>query len=344
MQFNLIKYCIPVIISIIFICLILWELYYLILVILLVLNVFNVIWGRYNTLEVKAELKYFYHSPTIIFIKRLSALVFVCMLAIQLYALNRIGVYQQAAHYVFFTFCAGILTGCFVVTLAHDLLHSKYKFDRYLSSILLLISGIPHLAVDHVFGHHRNVGLSHDASTAKVNQNFYHYFFKIMIYRISQSYKHQYALPSYARKKIFNISILMTLAWALLLVIIFWLSSHGWMSIGFFMGQGFIAYVLYELINYIQHYGLGRKDASEPITQALSWNCYYKYTNYFLFLLPLHSLHHLPLAGRKVKDEEYCKAPTMPYLYFIMILMAMLPPIFFKKMNPLVRKFKSHES
>lgn len=105
----------------------------------------------------------------------------------------------------------------------------------------------------------------------------------------------------------------------------------------FFMVQGLISYILYELINYIQHYGLLRKDRNAPITQDLAWNCYYKYTNYILFLLPLHSLHHLTHRENKIK--ELLNGPRMPYLYFLMILMALIPPLWFNKMNKLLKQY-----
>lgn len=344
MRAHVFKYFIPIFISIIFVVLAFLGYYYLIILVLLLANILNVIWGRFSNKEIKNELLLFYGSPNVIFIKRLSGIFLIGLVLWEIYFYFQHIQHLSIPHQILFTLCCGILSGCFIVTLAHDLLHGKTKFDCYLSSFLLIVANIPHLAADHVFGHHRNIGLSHDASTAKMNQNFYIYFWNVIIYRIKHSLIYQFGLPKYARKKIFIVSMKMTIAWLFSIIGIWLIFKFDTMVVLFFLAQGFIAYILYELINYIQHYGLKRTDESKPIDQQLSWNCYYKYTNYFLFMLPLHSLHQLPLANRKIKETDLSNAPTMSYLYFVMILLTLIPQLFFSIMNPLVKNYNKLDS
>lgn len=104
-------------------------------------------------------------------------------------------------------------------------------------------------------------------------------------------------------------------------------------------------YLMYEMVSYIQHYGLTRKVNSnqnfEPTNFNHSWNNLYKYTNYFLFTLPIHSFHHtyelnLPL-------EKAYSAPKLPYSFFSMMICSFLPPLFFGIMNKHLSYYLNNE-
>lgn len=335
----LVKYFIPSILFFAFVLLSGLGYYWLILPVLLGANLFNAAWGEFTSCEIKQESINFYGNKAVTTLKRVSAVCLLCMLVWTLWFVDR----QQYAysHLVLFGICTGCLTGCFIVTLAHDLLHSRQKTDQYLSALLLTGACIPHLAADHVFGHHRNIGLKEDVNTAKVNQDFYSYFVVLALDRLYQSYFRQFNLPRHIRKKIFRLNIKMLTLFFGALLLIGLLAANPASTLLFFLIQGFVAYILYELINYIQHYGLTRNRASEPITLHLSWNCYYKYTNYILHFLPLHSVHHLPHHHRKLGDSDLKDGPRMPYLYFAMVFMALVPPLWFSKMNGLAQQVKT---
>lgn len=327
------KYFIPTILSVIFIVLSELGRFYLIFPVLLAANFANILWGEFTAAEIRKELKLFYSNRTVILVKRISAVCLLSMLAWSISFIDRTN--PTWTYMIVFALCTGCLTGCFIVTLAHDLLHSSHKTDIILSSIMLSASCIPHMAADHVCGHHRQVGLKNDANTSKVNQDFYSYFAILSFHRFKNSFFTQFGLPSYFRKKILRLNIKMLVLFTSMLIMIYFFTSNPALTLSFFVIQGFVAYFLYELINYIQHYGLSRVDEDQKITMNLSWNCYYKYTNYILHLLPLHSLHHLPANSRKLKDESLKDGPRMPYLYFVMVLMALVPPLWFYKMNKL---------
>lgn len=305
--------------------------YYLIFGVLLAGNIFNLVWGEFTCEELKAELKTFYSTETGLFIKRVSGLFLVAfffwgvwfVLTKDLSPLNLIP----------FSVIFGLFAGCFNVTLAHDLLHSNHKFDTFLASLLLLFTNIPHLAVDHVYGHHRTVALKHDPSTAKVNQSFYSFFFIAARSRLEGVYLNGYGLPGYARKRIFKLGRRMLFLQIMVWVFLVFMVPKGEIAFVFFIVQGFTAYLLYELINYIQHYGLSRKTTESPVLQKHSWNCYYKYTNFILYMLPLHSLHHSAKPEQKKAWNNLKGGPKMPYLYFVMIALAVVPPLWFKVMN-----------
>ncbi len=96
-----------------------------------------------------------------------------------------------------------------------------------------------------------------------------------------------------------------------------------------------------EVINYIEHYGLKRRFISplgkyENVTIHHSWNAPHRISNYALFKLQRHSDHHEnPLKPYHLL-ATYDEAPTLPQGYGICIVVALLPSIWYKVMNPLV--------
>ncbi|MPR32892.1 fatty acid desaturase [Salmonirosea aquatica] len=334
------RYLIPAILTLLFMGICSNTQYYYVYLLLLAANILNIYWGEFKNGELRDELRFFYRSRAAYTIKCINAVILIGLIVWGIVFVDRQNF--SWVHLIGFSVTTGLLTGCFIVTLAHDLLHSHSKIQKALSVLLLTAAGIPHFATEHVCGHHRDIGLQEDPTTAKLNENFYSYFFKITCLNLRESYLTQYGLPTYLRRKILRTNLAML---ALLITVwgcIFVFSRHPAACLTFFVLQGFISYVLYELINYIQHYGLFRQDRRDDITLQLSWNCYYKYTNYILFLLPLHSLHHLPVRSRKITDLK--SGPRMPYLYFLMITMALLPPLWFSKMNGLAMRYNPRPS
>ncbi|WP_373511531.1 fatty acid desaturase [Persicitalea sp.] len=334
------RYLIPSILTALYLILCIYAHYYYLYPLLLVGNLLNIYWGEFKNTELSDELRFFYRSKTSYYLKCVNAVVLLGLIIWGTFFVDKANF--SWGHLLGFSVTTGLLTGCFIVTLAHDLLHSKSKLQKTLSVLLLTVSGIPHFATEHVFGHHRYIGLKEDATTAKLNEDFYTYFFKVTFSNLKESFLTQYGLPGYLRRRVLFANLKMLGLLAMTWILIFFFAQNPVAAIVFFMLQGFVSYVLYELINYIQHYGLHRRDKREEISQQLSWNCYYKYTNYLLFLLPLHSLHHLPDKSRRTTNLK--AGPRMPYLYFMMIAMALLPPIWFYKMNRLAMRYNPTQS
>ena len=99
-----------------------------------------------------------------------------------------------------------------------------------------------------------------------------------------------------------------------------------------------------ELVNYIQHYGLTRniyKGKYERFSDYHSWNSRHISANWSTFNLGLHSEHHksagkhYPLLSQEEKKME------MPSNYSVMLIMALIPPIWFFVMNRKLEQLKS---
>jgi len=114
----------------------------------------------------------------------------------------------------------------------------------------------------------------------------------------------------------------------------------GWTGIGILVLQAAIAVLLLELVDYIEHYGLLRRRKSngkfEPTQPHHSWNSGHQASNWLLINLQRHSDHHYKPRKRFPTLQSYpeTEAPQLPHGYPWMVLLALLPPLYFNTMQP----------
>ena len=110
-----------------------------------------------------------------------------------------------------------------------------------------------------------------------------------------------------------------------------------WIVPFFFFVQSIIAVLSLECVNYIEHYGILRKEIGngryEKVNPLHSWNANHFYSNLMLFHLQRHSDHHAYAARPYQVLRHFDESPQLPFGYTMMILMSLVPPIWFKTMN-----------
>ena len=112
--------------------------------------------------------------------------------------------------------------------------------------------------------------------------------------------------------------------------------------------QSLLAFTLLELVNYVEHYGILRKEINpgkyEKVTPIHSWNSSHLVSNFFLFQLQRHSDHHANAIKRYQVLDHYDKSPQLPAGYPTMILIALIPPLWFYIMNPRLENWHGSQS
>jgi alkane 1-monooxygenase len=90
--------------------------------------------------------------------------------------------------------------------------------------------------------------------------------------------------------------------------------------------------------NYVEHYGLlrmrdenGRVERCQP---HHSWNSNHVFSNLVLFHLERHSDHHAHPLRRYQSLRHFPDLPTLPNGYFGSFLLAWVPPLWFRVMDP----------
>lgn len=117
-------------------------------------------------------------------------------------------------------------------------------------------------------------------------------------------------------------------------------------AIAFFVLQSVVAFVLLEIVNYIEHYGLQRKTDGgqrEPFGMMHAWNADNVASNSMLANLQRHSDHHMH-AWKTYPTLEPLPGPQLPTGYAGCLLLAILPPLWFSVMHPRIEKLQLNTS
>jgi alkane 1-monooxygenase len=104
-----------------------------------------------------------------------------------------------------------------------------------------------------------------------------------------------------------------------------------------FMISAGIGALLLQSVNYIEHYGLSRNrtpgGAYEKVLPCHSWNSSHPLSRFVLFELSRHSDHHAHATRKYPLLRHFEDAPQMPTGYPGMILLALIPPLWFRYMD-----------
>ncbi|MFQ6546997.1 alkane 1-monooxygenase [Aestuariibius sp. 2305UL40-4] len=241
----------------------------------------------------------------------------------------------------------GVMSGTIGITYAHELMHQKNRLERWMGDILMAMAMYGHFRSEHLLVHHRYVGTPRDPVTARYNEGFHRFFPRVLKGCLLSAWKAETGLLARKDKPWWDLKNPFWRYGALqlgLLVIAFLIA--GWLGVLFFIVQAFVAIWQLELVNYVEHYGLTRKHLGdgkyEHVQPRHSWNSAHKASNWLLINLQRHSDHHykpdrrFPLLQTYEQDE----APQLPYGYPVMTMLAMIPPLWRRYMNPRVRDWR----
>lgn len=239
----------------------------------------------------------------------------------------------------------GIITGGLGITWAHELCHRANFFEKLLAEILLTSVSYAHFSIEHVYGHHRNVATPSDPATARFGENFYLFWIRSVIGSFISAWEIEKAqLKKKGRPTLHPSNRMLRYMVVQALVYTGVYLFFGPLGALFFLIQAIIAFTLLEAINYIEHYGLVRKQLPsgrfEKVQPWHSWNSASHMSNIALINLARHSDHHFKASRPYQILRHYDKAPQLPLGYGSMLMAAMIPPLWFYVMNPKVETWR----
>lgn len=244
-------------------------------------------------------------------------------------------------------FGVGVLTGTIGINYSHELMHQKPALERRLADILLAMVLYSHFRSEHLLVHHRYVATPRDPVTARYNEGFHRFFPRVLVQCYTSAFQAERAmlarknLPWTHHRNPFWQYWGMQLVFALIAFAI-----AGWFGVALFLFQAFVAVWQLELVNYVEHYGLTREHLGdgkyEHVKPRHSWNAPFKVSNWLLINLQRHSDHHYKPDRRfpLLQTYETSEAPQLPYGYSVMTVVAMIPPLWKRMMNPQVRAWR----
>ena len=237
----------------------------------------------------------------------------------------------------------GLLCGTFGINVGHELGHRVNKFEQVLAKALLLTSLYMHFFTEHNKGHHKRVATPEDPSSARYGEPVYTFYFRTIIFsyisawHIANDETRKRGKPVLSlHNELFQFTFIQ-LAFLSLIFFVF-----GWLVTIYFLAAAIIGILLLETVNYIEHYGLQRKSTGEgKYERAMpehSWNSDHVIGRLMLFELSRHSDHHY-LASRKYQLlRHHDDAPQMPTGYPGMMILSLIPPLWFYVMNRKIKR------
>lgn len=238
----------------------------------------------------------------------------------------------------------GMMCGVIGINVAHELGHRSKKYEQFMAKILLLSSLYMHFFIEHNRGHHKHVSTKEDPSSARKNEALYMFWLRSVVFSYISAWKLEIGRLKKSGKafvSIHNEMLMFQLIQIALLTTIAYF--YGWVVMSYFVLAAIMGFLLLETVNYIEHYGLQRAKKGEVYERVMpnhSWNSNHIIGRLMLFELSRHSDHHY-IASRKYQILRHIdESPQMPTGYPGMMLLATIPPLWFKVMNSRIQNLQ----
>ena len=226
-----------------------------------------------------------------------------------------------------------LLIGILGTVPGHELTHRKQnKIDMLIGNWMLAFSWDCTFAIEHVYGHHKDVCLDEDPASAKRGANIYLFTIRASIEEQISGWKLESDRLKRRNRNILSIHNRMIIGYLRSLTItVLAFIIGGLFGMLSFLLCAFITKLLLESINYVEHYGLVR-EKGKPVGMRHSWNSNHVLSSIYLCNVTRHSDHH---RSTKLNFWElsptHKDAPLLPHGYLSMLYLLLLTPFLYKK-------------
>ncbi len=242
------------------------------------------------------------------------------------------------------TLGTGVIVGANGINVAHELGHRSRRGEQALAKLMLLPALYQHFFIEHNRGHHKNVATDDDPASARLNEPLYRFWPRA----IGGAWRGAWMLERERLRKAgrpelgWDNEMLRFQVWQAL-----WLLGItlllGWRALLAALAIALIGALLLETINYVEHYGLRRRTTPagrpEPVLPAHSWNSDHELGRIFLYELTRHSDHHYKSTRKYQILRHLEESPQLPFGYPASLLLSLVPPLWFRVMNPRARSW-----
>lgn len=242
----------------------------------------------------------------------------------------------------------GVLNGAGGINVAHELMHRKTRLHRAGAEILMTCVSYTHFCVEHVLGHHRYVSTPQDPATSRLGESVYRFYPRTVLGSLASAWRLE--TERCARRGIAWTSLHdRRTRYALVLALVYAGVglTLGPLGLALFVAQGVIAFSLLEAINYVEHYGLVRRQLAsgkyERVRPEHSWNSAHRVSNLYLFNLARHSDHHYLASREYDRLRHHEGAPQLPTGYAGMVMLALIPPLWSRVMDHRVAAWNARD-
>jgi alkane 1-monooxygenase len=233
---------------------------------------------------------------------------------------------------------AGMSAGLAINT-GHELGHKNSRFEKGLAKFVLALPAYGHFSLDHNRGHHRDVATPGDPASARMGETIYRFTLREIPGAFRRAWQIEGDRLRQRGKTAWHPSNALLQSWSLSLAIALALvAAFGGTMLAYLLVHHLTAYFQLTSANYIEHYGLLRREESDGRPERCaphhSWNSNHVLSNLVLFHLERHSDHHANPLRRYQSLRHFEDLPQLPNGYFGMYLLAYIPPLWFRIMDP----------
>jgi fatty acid desaturase len=239
---------------------------------------------------------------------------------------------QTTVSFIGYCLTIGFMLGSFGVNVAHELTHRKNKkLDMFIGNWVQALCFDNVFAIEHVYGHHKDVALLKDGASARRGEGIFAFMFRSTFNEYKNAFQIEKTRLSRKGKSIFSNQNKFFVAIFRSIVIGLVIYSIGSIkALTCYLISALISKILLETVNYIEHYGLIRVEG-KPVRPRHSWNSNTFISSAFTFNLTRHSSHHEKAYLPFWKLVPYADAPMMPFGYLTTFFMALFFPYFYRK-------------
>ena len=230
------------------------------------------------------------------------------------------------------------------INTAHELGHKRESHERWLSKIALAQSFYGHFYIEHNRGHHVRVATPEDPASARMGESFYEFWPRTVAGSLRSAWNLEKRRYARRKKHPFRIGNDVLNAW--LMSAVLWGGLVAWLGVGilpYLLIQAVVGFSLLEVVNYMEHYGMlrqkvgvGERQRYERVDPSHSWNSNNIATNVLLYHLQRHSDHHANPTRRYQTLRDFEESPVLPTGYAGMIVLAIVPAVWRRVMDPRV--------
>ena len=237
----------------------------------------------------------------------------------------------------------GLVCGGYGINVAHELGHRNNKFEQFLSKTLLLSSLYMHFFIEHNRGHHKRVSTKEDPSSARYGENIFSFWIRSVFTGYISAWNIEFSRLKRLKKFKFSLeNEMLRFQFIQVLLVSSIYFVFGTQITIYFLFAAVMGFLLLETVNYIEHYGLQRKininGKYERVQPFHSWNSNHPVGRIMLFELSRHSDHHFNASRKYQVLKNHDNSPEMPTGYPGMMILSLIPPLWFYIMNKRIKK------
>ncbi|MDF1737289.1 MAG: alkane 1-monooxygenase [Minwuia sp.] len=234
-----------------------------------------------------------------------------------------------------------------LVLVAHELGHARAGRDRLLARLALALIGYGHFGVEHNVNHHLKVATRDDPASSRYGESIYRFALREIPGTLRGAIAVERRRLQRRGQRWWNTGNELLGNWAMTLVLVTVLVVlFGPVILPFFVLHGLVAWFSITMANYTAHYGLhrrmtdGKREACGP---QHSWSSGFLFSNLLFFNLQRHSDHHAN-AQRPFQSLSYIEnTPELPAGIPGLFCMMLIPPLWFRIMNPRLLAAVDHD-